>query len=321
MRSFLSQESHLLLLGGTGLFGHELLPRLHTLALQGIGPRVTLVTRCRAKALNSFPYLSRFASIIEVDFTQSASLPLSWSPTHILHMANMSASDTFRGGSQYDKYLLLLNSSLALRDVILAGGVQRVVFTSSGVAYGEEAIYKESHPSTIHHLSMESSMAFGKLTAEYILSSCVTSSTSLSIARCFSFVSPALPVDIHYALGNFVAMATRDQDIIIRSDGSDIRSYQNVSDTIDWISFLLTSNNPPPLLNVGSDSAISILELAHLVKRVLASSSDIRVLGQAPPLHHKRRSRYVPDLTLAYQFGLSNKISLESSILELAGAL
>lgn len=317
----LSPNKHLLLLGSTGLFGHELLSRLHLLSHDGLAPQITLVTRSREETLRKYPFLQSIATIIQADFLTTSSLPICNPPTHILHMANMSAVDTFSGAAQYDKYKLLLNSSLALRQIILGGSVERVVFTSSGVAYGNHASYVESDIPSFDHLKIENSMAFGKLTAEFILSSCISDLVSLSIARCFAFVGPQLPTNIHYAIGNFVSNAVNNLEIVIRGDGTDVRSYQHVSDAIDWITYLLVSPDPPLVLNVGSDYPLSILELAQLVKATLSSRSKISVLGNPPPRHNAPRRAYVPDLSLAYSLGLSNKRSLQSSIAELALSL
>ena len=40
------------------------------------------------------------------------------------------------------------------------------------------------------------------------------------------------------------------KDIIIRGDGKDIRSYQHVEDAVDWISYLMTNENAPLILNI-----------------------------------------------------------------------
>ena len=93
--------------------------------------------------------------------------------------------------------------------------------------------------------------------------------TEFKIARCFSFISEYLPCDIHYAIGNFVRDAVNKNDIIIKSDGKDIRSYQDISDAIDWLSFLLNKDFPYKIINIGSDIGITIYDLAVKVKNLL----------------------------------------------------
>ena len=41
------------------------------------------------------------------------------------------------------------------------------------------------------------------------------------IARCFSFVGPLMPLNIHYAIGNFIADIARGKSIIIKGNGKE----------------------------------------------------------------------------------------------------
>ena len=316
LASFRSCDS-ILLLGATGLFGRHLLPVLINFFDQSISPTpITIVTRNKSRFNSSFPKLQRpYIKIIEHDFSIPGSLNIDTPPTHILHMANTSAADTFKSVSQYEKYLLLLNSAQSLIPLLSSHRTARVVFTSSGVAYGPNSDYSESTISSVDHLSPSSSLAFGKLTSEYILShNCNKLSIDISIARCFSFISPFIPLDVHYAIGNFISSALNNRDIIIRTDGNDIRSYQHVHDAVSWLLFLLTTDSPPRILNIGSDIPISIRDLAQLVRSILNPSINIQILNELPLDHNLRRSYYVPELNLAYSLGLVNNISLQSAI-------
>jgi dTDP-glucose 4,6-dehydratase/UDP-glucose 4-epimerase len=320
MLSCLNTSHHLLILGATGLFGRHLLPKLFTHFDNFLNkPKLTIVTRSKSQALALFPSLETYSDLIEMDFLLANNITKGNNYTHILHMANTSASETFSGANQYSKYQLLLNSSIAIRNLIMDGGVKRIVFTSSGIAYGETSNYSESQNSALNHLHPSSSLAFGKLTAEYILSnSTLDLDCELSIARCFSFISPFLPVDIHYAIGNFIKNAVHNEDIIVNSDGRDIRSYQNVEDTVDWLIFLLTTKNPIPILNVGDDKAISIADLAFRVKKVLNSNSTVNIKNNKTLDHNQRRFNYVPNISLARSMGLTNHWDLNSSIEQLS---
>ena len=53
----------------------------------------------------------------------------------------------------------------------------------------------------------------------------------LSVARCFSFVGPGLPANLHYAIGNFVKCAI-DGEEIDTGDGAPVRSYMHLGDMV-----------------------------------------------------------------------------------------
>jgi len=310
---------HILLLGCTGLFGKHLLPRLNSfLTKTDLVPEVTLVTRNMKETLACYPFLKSI-NLLENNFLNSTSLELSRPPTHVLHMASTSASDTFNGASQYSKYKLLSNSVEAIRSVARPGITKKILFTSSGVAYGRSQDYLEADYSLINVYDSSFSLGFAKLNAEFMLSSlCEEIDANLVVARCFSFISPFLPPDLHYAIGNFVHCAVNRRNILIKGDGLDLRSYQHIDDTIDWLLFLFQTEVASSVFNLGSDSPISIKDLAFLVRKLVCPDISITVLSQAADPHNFRRNNYVPSLFNAKRLSLRNRRSLDSSILELS---
>ena len=65
--------------------------------------------------------------------------------------------------------------------------------------------------------------------------------------------------------------------------------------------------------NVGSDKVISIADLAHLVRDLVAPEKPVRILGKSTG--HAARSRYVPDISRARaELGLTVTIPLMDAI-------
>ena len=231
-------------------------------------------------------------------------------------MANASAKDTYKGISQIRKYNILINATRAVQNIVEKGGVKRVIFTSSGVAYGNMKYdYKEEYGSNINHLCKQSTLGFAKLVCEHQLNSvCTEKNCNLVIARCFSFIMEYMPMDIHYAVGNFIENAIKNEDIVIKSDGNDVRSYQYLEDTCIWLEKLMIMEKPPQVINIGSDEKIKIRDLALLVKEIVNNESQIKILNQSPPNDNQRRAFYVPNLELAREYGLVNTHGLRDAI-------
>ena len=98
----------------------------------------------------------------------------------------------------------------------------------------------------------------------------------VSIARCFSFVGPNLPLNANYIIGNIINNILRNENIIIKANYEIIRSYMYSDDLVRWLLKILdNSNNQCPTYNVGSDNKVSI----HKIANVLAKKYNLKVLS------------------------------------------
>jgi dTDP-glucose 4,6-dehydratase len=137
------------------------------------------------------------------------------------------------------------------------------------------------------------------------------------IARCFAFVGEDLPLDVHFAIGNFIRDALWAEEIIVGGDGTPLRSYLDQRDLAHWLLTLLAAGKPNRAYNVGSDREISVAALARLVGEIVSPGKVVRILGQAAG--NSGRNIYVPDIRRAREeLGLDVTIPLETAIADTA---
>ena len=133
------------------------------------------------------------------------------------------------------------------------------------------------------------------------------------IARCFAFVGPHLPLDAHFAVGNFIRDGIQSKPIHIRGDGTAYRSYLYAADLTIWLWTILFQGKSCQPYNVGSDLAITIGELGKLVTEVIGSKREIIIDRQ--PLAGKAAEQYVPAIkTALLDLQLQPSIDLPTSI-------
>lgn len=197
----------------------------------------------------------------------------------------------------------------------------RLLFTSSGAVYGEMGKGKEFWFEQDAGPRSPSLTAYarGKLEAEYTLFDNYSRDVCRpTVARLFAFGGRHLPLTRHFALGNFVGDAVGGGPIRIRGDGRCVRSYLDGDDMADWLwSALVSEVSVGRTFNVGSERAVQILDLAHLVAQVaeqyLGSKVHIEVQGILSEIDGF--NRYVPSTRLIREvLAVDEKIDLTSSI-------
>ena len=133
------------------------------------------------------------------------------------------------------------------------------------------------------------------------------------IARCFAFIGADLPIDAHFAVGNFIRDARSAREITVQGDGTSLRTYLDQHDLAHWLMTLLRHGQQGQTYNVGSNEVVSIAELAYLVRDVIAPNKPVRILGKAKI--GTAGKRYIPDIRkIQKELGLSVSISLKEAI-------
>jgi dTDP-glucose 4,6-dehydratase len=201
---------------------------------------------------------------------------------YVLHAATDTCSSADEEGFE-----LLESLSVGTRRVIAfaeSSGAQRMLFTSSGSVYGPQPVGVERMPETYSGASpstdMRSVNCQGKRFDEQL---CTIANNRQGIetviARCFSFAGPGMDVGGHFAIGNFIRDAVRGETVVVKGDGSAVRSYLYASDTAAWLLKMLVKGRHGAAYNVGSDKPISIGDLANRVARLIPSAKGVRIEG------------------------------------------
>jgi nucleoside-diphosphate-sugar epimerase len=195
---------------------------------------------------------------------------------------------------------------------------KKFLLTSSGAVYGKQ-------PSELTHVSedycgapnpLDPSSAYGegKRAAE-LLCALYSKKYSLDtkIARCFAFVGPYLPLDIHYAVGNFIRDGLAGGPIQVSGDGTPYRSYLYAADLTVWLWTILFKGESCRPYNVGSEEEITITELANVVAQSFEKPIEVRIAKS--PIQGRLPERYVPSTKrVCKECEVRQRINLKESL-------
>jgi dTDP-glucose 4,6-dehydratase len=232
------------------------------------------------------------------------------------------ATDVVAQGSMVELFDTCIAGTRHVLDIAVRADARRVLLLSSGAVYGRQPPDLLNIPETYlgapDPLALASAYSEGKRATEWLGAAYASMhGLNVTVARCFAFVGPYLPLDKHFAIGNFIRAALNDTAIEIQGDGTPYRSYMYAADMAAWLWTILLRGRTATAYNVGGEEAITIAQLASLVATLLRPGLPIRIARQAP--EGAVPERYIPDTARAKgELGLAHTISLEDGILRTA---
>ena len=234
---------------------------------------------------------------------------------YIIHAATP-ASASLNSDDPYKMFNVIIEG----QERILAEALKassRLLFLSSGAVYGKQ-------PLDLEKLSEEfsfdkndggkiSAYHDGKRAAEMQSDIAVLRwDTDVVTARLFAFIAPFLPFGTHFAAGNFMQDALQSSQVIIKSGGGSVRSYQYATDMCSNLWALAVRGSTGEKYNVGSDVAVSIKDLAQAVVRNVNPVAKVVITGKDTI---ENTSRYLPSIEkISSQLKIKNHVGLDDAL-------
>ncbi len=296
-------KQRVFLTGGTGFFGCWLLESfLYAEDQLKAGSTVTVLTRSPERFRQKHPRLATHPAVtLHAGDIRDFKFPEGPFDC-VIHAATPSGVGLTGQISNLEMFDITVEGTRQALEFARVSGVRKFLLTSSGAVYGTQPVDMEGMPEDAAQgpVTMNPANAYGegKRAAEMLCAIYQAQyGLECKIARCFAFVGPYLPIDTHFAAGNFIRDALEGRRIHIRGDGTPLRSYLYASDLMVWLWTILAQGRAMRPYNVGASEAISILGLAEEVARLCMPQLDIQV--DKAPVPGLLPMRYVPDVSRA----------------------
>jgi nucleoside-diphosphate-sugar epimerase len=291
--------------GGTGFFGRWMVESFLAANQKfQLGAQMTVLSRHLLKPREGISFCS--GDVRGFDFPKGDF-------SHVLHLATP-ASAALNTSRPFEMEEICTDGTRRVLEFAMLHGVRQFLFASSGAVYGRQPRDLEKTPEDFMGgpdiLDPRSAYAEGKRMAEWMCATVASAGAfEVKIARGFAFLGPYLPLDTHFAAGNFIADVLAGRPIVVQGDGTPVRSYLYAGDLAIWLWTILLRGESGRAYNVGSEQAINIADLA----RMIAGDAPVEVRGT--PVAGEKPERYVPSTARARtELHLEERIDLSESI-------
>lgn len=306
------RNQRLFVTGGTGIIGKWLLESLVYADKQlGLNVDISVLTR-KPERFKAEGVCAADVRVIAGD-VRSFKLASAERIDYVIH----GATDVVSAGNHADVLETCTLGTANLLSQAHKHGAGRTLLLSSGAVYGktppELFEIPETYVGPINFRSVEAAYGEGKRCAELMCAlASHASDMVIPVARCFAMIGPHVPLDKHFAIGNFIGAALRSEPIHIEGDGTPLRSYLYMSDVIARLLILLLDGKSDAY-NVGGRTPISIKDLAIKVGSIINPDCPIEIKGKA--LHGAHANRYIPSVNhFDSKWPLPEPVSIEEAI-------
>jgi dTDP-glucose 4,6-dehydratase len=312
-------KANIFITGATGLFGEWMIGSLlYAMDKFNLKSKMTLLVRDHKKIYGLMPHIANRSDItlLEGDILNFKFPKDKFS--YIVHLA--APHPIIQNEDPLGALDILMNGTRRVLDFATFSNPKSLLYISSGSVYGRhvkntQTISEECREAPDPLSGGASAYDEGKRVSELLCGIYFRKKNVFSvIGRCFSFIGPLLPLNEHYAVGNFIKDSLEGDEIKVTGDGTPIRSFLYLSDLAWWLWVILVNGTPGRAYNVGSDESINLKDLAHKISKCFNPPIPVNICKR--PESGTIPHSYIPSIKRAEEeLGLYSRIRLDEAIL------
>ena len=193
----------------------------------------------------------------------------------------------------------------------------RLLFTSTSEIYGDSLIIPtpETYHGNVNTLGIRGCYDEAKRAGEATCMAYMRQhGVDVRIVRIFNTYGPRMRADGYYGrvVPRFITQALSNEPMTIFGEGSQTRSFCYVTDQIEGqLRFIAQDGLNGEVINIGNPNELSVMDLAHVIKKITGSESVFRHF----PLPQDDPHRRCPIIEKAYKIlNWSPNVDLETGL-------
>jgi dTDP-glucose 4,6-dehydratase len=305
----------LLIIGGSGFFGKSILDAFQRNLLDpwSINSLIIMARHPEELKKNHSQLITSKVKLLKGDIASINELPFA---DYVIHAAASTDARNYNLAPLKERSNIIRGTLNYCELAKKFNQKSKIVYVSSGAVYGTQPYDLEKIHEDVDFLDAEKlpeskrDYAYAKRDSEKAIANLGMSGLNVSIARCFAFIGPWLPLDQHFAIGNFINDGLNFRSINVNARHKVYRSYMYADDLVEWLMTIAEkSSTSSPVYNVGSDQSILIDELAQKIGAIFGVNAPLRT-------HESDYiDRYVPNIDKAKnELNLVSKYHLDDAI-------
>jgi dTDP-glucose 4,6-dehydratase len=304
------RNSQIAVLGGTGFIGTWIVSFLD-FANDALNLNIEVIVPTRDEILAKRKLRITQDSIIKlvkVDYCKTNEVDYQESKFFIV---GATPTNKFTGSHDDSKIKLATKNSVSsvIKFAQKVDWIPNVINLSSGAVYGEQVNTIQPEKDIELKALNLNQYSLSKIDAEFELQKSNTrGELSYSSPRLFAFLGPHLPLEAHFAIGNFLNDCLNGNNISVNGNPQTTRSYLYPTDLVMWLIKLLVKPTNLPL-NFGSDKSMTMKEIANNLS-VTFDGREIKYKNPESPISH-----YVPSIENTKKYlGVSQSVSFSEGM-------
>lgn len=301
----LENEGNILITGSQGMLGNALACAINELLVIRNQKNIRLILSSQSWSSSA---MSRWKSASNVDtIPYSKLIDYPFPVRFAIHAASPSNI------TKIDSIESLQQSNIGLLKDIFKLNPRTIVFISSGEVYGGAITAENSYGTLFDKSLIRDWYPIVKLQTERILHNFGIERRVETVAvRLFHTYGPGLQINDGRSFADILWGASKDNLIVLNSDGAQVRSFLYLSDAIKAILKILLNNQKKYLtINVGSDAPLSIMGFAECVKKYTGARIEKK---HDRKFIHSPNQQILPILDNIKAFDWKPEINIETGI-------